>query len=228
MYPWAGLLKLAMKGSPRMALYHYPGLWACAGVNEAGLALMWTGGGYIPRVPPVVGVPTYALIAEVMRLASVEGALAYLRGVKPAGCFLFFLADASGATAIVEGAAGRIAVEQKPGCMVRANHYVCPDIVTCSNQERRISRKKYSTLQREARMGELVEQNRGRIDPKTTRAILTDRGSPWPWLHQFPGERDSVPLSGMTIDSLFVVCQDRVLETCRGGREPGPWQAITV
>ena len=112
--------------------------------------------------------------------------------------------------------------------MVRANHYACPDIIACSNQAKRISRKKYSTVQREARMSELVEKHRGRIDAAGARAILTDRGAPWPWLHQFPGERDAIPLSGMTIDSLFAVCQDRVLETCRGGREPGPWQAIAL
>lgn len=58
LYPWAGLLRLALRGSPRVVTYHYPGLWACAGINEHGLALMWTGGGYFPLVPPVVGLPT--------------------------------------------------------------------------------------------------------------------------------------------------------------------------
>ena len=54
-YPWAGLLKLNMTGSPRMVTYHYPGLWAGAGVNEHGMALMWTGAGYYPPIAPAVG-----------------------------------------------------------------------------------------------------------------------------------------------------------------------------
>ena len=58
--------------------------------------------------------------------------------------------------------------------------------------------------------------------------ILTDRGTDWPWLHQFPGGRKSHELVGMTVDSLFAVCEDRELWTCRGGRTPGPWQRVRV
>jgi hypothetical protein len=238
LYPWAGLLRLELSGMPRAALYHYPGLWACAGVNDAGLSLMWTGGGYLPKVPPIVGVPTYVLIAEIMTRRSVDDAIAYLESLTPAGCFLFFLGDASGAAAIVEGAAGRIVFDRSAELMHRANHYTCPEIVRCSNQQRlaatkrekkkRPSLQRHTTVERYARMGAVTQRHCGQLTATTAKSILTERHGPWPWLHQFPASRDKITMNGMTIDSLFAVCEDRTLHTCRGGREPGPWQSVTV
>lgn len=226
LYPWAGLLRLRVEGAPRAALYHYPGLWACAGVNEHGLSLMWTGGGYLPKVPPIVGVPTYVLIAEIMRRRSVEEATAYLAKVPIAGCFLFFLGDATGATAIVEGAAGRQVVDRAGPLMFRANHYTCPAIIACSNQQANLKGKNVTTGFRYDRMGQLTRKHRGWFSPALARKILTDRGPRHPWLHQFPKGTEP-ELGGITVDSLFAVCEDRVLWTARGGRVPGPWQSLT-
>jgi isopenicillin-N N-acyltransferase-like protein len=227
LYPWAGLLRLRTKGAPRAALYHYPGLWACAGVNDRGLSLMWTGGGYLPKVAPIVGVPTYVLIAEIMRRATVEEAVAYLTALPIAGCFLFFLGDASGAAAVVEGAAGKMSVDRSGSLMVRANHYACREIVACSRQHKNLKTKNATTAYRSSRMDKLTSNHRGRITPKVARAILTDRGGSWPWLHQFP-RADQADLGGITVDSLFAVCEERVLWTCRGGRIPGPWQSLSA
>jgi hypothetical protein len=55
LYPWAGLLKLALRGSPRVVTYHYPGLWACAGVNDRGLALACRFCDHRAAVQPVGG-----------------------------------------------------------------------------------------------------------------------------------------------------------------------------
>jgi hypothetical protein len=32
----------------------------------------------------------------------------------------------------------------------------------------------------------------------------------------------------MTIDSLLFAARDRVLYTCRGGRNPGPWRTVEL
>ena len=225
LYPWPGLLRLSIKGKPAAALYHYPGLWACAGVNDAGLALMWTGSGYFPKVPPVVGVPTYVLIAEILLRKSTDQAVAYLKGVRHAGSFIFFLADAGGNTAVVEAVPGKIAVQQSCSAITRANHYMCPEVVRCSKQQ---LKRGHGSLKKHGRMNDLVEASKGRINIAITKRILTDRVTTWPGLNQFPGGKEAVTLNGMTIDSLFAVCNDRVLWTCRGGREPGPWQNISL
>jgi predicted choloylglycine hydrolase len=226
LYPWAGLLKLTVKGAPRVATYHYPGLWACAGVNEYGMTLMWTGGGYLPKVPPMVGVPTYVLIAEVLRRNSVQAAVDYLAGVPIAGCFIFHLGDAAGNIAIVEGAAGKQAVDRTGDVLFRANHYTCRDIVACSKQTTPLPRKNATTVFRYERMKALMEEHGGKISVSVAKKVLTDRHGAWPWIHQFPGGKDSVTLGGMTIDSLFAVAQERALYTCRGGRTAGPWQVV--
>ncbi len=226
LYPWAGLLKLALRDSPRVVTYHYPGLWACAGVNDRGLALVWTGGGYFPLVPPVAGVPTYVLIAEVLRLNTVEEALAYLGGVKHAGSFIFLLGDPAGATAVVEAVPGRLAVDRSAAALCRANHFTDPGVLAAAGQAKP-RRGKTTTLQRGERMAALLEKHRGRVTPGAVKAILTDRGTAWPWLHQYPGGRQARTLDAMTIDSFFAVCQDRAFWTCRGGRTPGPWQLVT-
>lgn len=228
LFPWAGLLRLSPKGDPRALLYHFPGLWAAAGVNDAGLALMWTSGGYYPRTNPIVGVPTYVLIAEVMRRRSVAEALEFLGAAPNAGCFIFLLGDASGETAVVEGAPRRQAVVRSPEPMVRANHYACAELIRCVRQPRSFPRPRFTTEIRQRRMEEAVAGHRGRLSAAAGRRILTSRTGEWPWLHQFPGGPEEFKLAGMTLDSLLAVCEERLLWTCRGGRQPGPWQHLAV
>ena len=229
LYPWAGLLKLSMQGSPRAALYHYPGIWASAGVNEHGLSLMWTGGGYLPKVAPLVGVPTYILIAEILRLKSVDEAIVFLASVPIAGCFLFHLGDAQGNIAVVEAAAGKQFVDRTGDLLFRANHYTCRDIVACSAQSDPLPKEGgVTTFFRYRRMKQLMAQHAGKITPTVAKAVLTDRHGKWPWIHVYPGGPDKEKLNGLTIDSLFAVSQDRALTTCRGGHTPGPWQTVTA
>lgn len=227
LFPWPGLLRLAVTGSPRIASYHYPGLWVCAGVNEAGLALMWTGGGYFPRVKPVVGVPTYVLIAEILRLKSVEEGLAYLGSVKHAGCFIFFLGDATRAAAVVEAVPGKLAVDRSGPALCRANHYTDSHVLAAGKQVKP-RRAASTTLQRDERMRNLVNSTNGTLAPAAAQTILTERHGEWPWLHQYPAGRDATTLGGLTIDSLLALCQDRALLTCRGGWTPGPWQSVAL
>jgi hypothetical protein len=190
------------------------------------MGFMWTGGGYFPKIPPVVGMPTYVIIAEILRRKSVAECLKYLKQIKHAGCFIFFLADATGATALIEAVPGKLEIVQDSdnGTLYRGNHYLCSSILKCGKQKP--PPRGTSTVARTNRITELMKQHTGRITPALTRQILTDRGNPWPWLHQWPGKRDAVGLAGMTIDSLFAVCEDRTLWTARGGRVPGPWQSI--
>ena len=189
LHPWASLLRLDMKGSPRVLTYHYPGLWAGAGINEHGLAFMWMGAGYMPQLNPRVGLPTYVVIAEILRRRSVPAVLRWLDSVQHAGCFIFFIGDEKGRIAVIEGMPACLAVDRSAQALTRANHYECGNIVKAAKQ-----------------------------------SILTDRDGPGPWLHQYPYGTSRFTSGGMTVDSLLAVSEDRALFTCRGGREPGPWQ----
>jgi len=227
LYPWPGLLRLAVHGQPRMLTYHYPGLWAGAGINEHGLAFMWTGSGYVPRVPPIVGVPTYVLIAELLWRSDVSEALAYLRSVTIAGAFIFFLGDASGRVVVVEGLPGRLIVDESGTALSRANHYACTEAMACAKQQASFPRTT-STGYRASRMAALMGEHQGKLNVQRGKAILLDRDGPGPWIHQFPYGKQASALGGMTIDSLLADCRRRELHTCRGGRTPGPWQCVAV
>jgi predicted choloylglycine hydrolase len=219
LWPWSGLLHLTVKGSPRMATYHYPGLWAGAGVNEHGNAFMWTGSGYAPRLKPVVGVPTYVLIYEILRRRTVRDALRFLHDVIHAGSFIFFLGDATGDIAVVEGMPGRLSVDQSADALGRANHYENPDVVKASKQAPSTDKRNNSSCYRSWRMWQLLEQHHGRISAAVSKTILIDRSGTGQWINQFPHGKGKVALGGMTIDSLVADCKRRTLHTCRGGRE---------
>jgi hypothetical protein len=227
LYPWPGLVRLDVRGAPRTLNYHYPGLWASAGINEHGVALMWTGAGYMPIVRPVVGVPTYVLIAEILRRKNTRSCIDYLRCIKQAGSFIFFIGDAQGDIAVIEAVPGRLEVVRGGWTMSRANHYECGSLVRCSTQK--LSRSPAITSRyRAKRMADLMRRNSGKLTESAAKAIMTDRESAWPSRHQFPAGPARDSLSGMTIDSHIAVCEDRALWTCRGGRVPGPWQRVKV
>ena len=228
LFDWPGLLRMRAKGGRETLTYHYPGLWMCAGVNDAGLSLMWTGSGYFPQLKPRVGMPTYVLIAEILGKRSVDEAVGYLKSVKHAGSFIFFLGDAAGNAAVAEGMPGPLEVERAERWATRANHYVCDELVSCSQQKVPRHRKQ-TTRPRASRMAELVRQAEGKLTIAIAKKILIDRDGEWPWLHQFPGGGEhAVTLGGMTVDSLIAESGDRVLHTCRGGRTPGAWQSASI
>jgi predicted choloylglycine hydrolase len=227
LYPWAGLLRLNAQGSPRVITYHYPGLWAGAGINEHGMALMWTSSGHMPRLKPKVGLPTYVVIAEILRRKTVAGALRWLDSIVHAGSFIFLLGDAGGEIAVVEGLPGYTVVDQSAEALSRANHYMCGDAVRRARQRLRRG-KGVTTAYRAQRMARLVDEHVQQLGVRTAQEILTDRDGTGPWLHQFPWGPQRSTLSGMTIDSLLAVCEDGALYTCRGGGERGPWQRLRV
>ena len=222
-----GLLRLNAQGSPRVITYHYPGLWAGAGINEHGMALMWTSSGHMPRLKPRVGLPTYVVIAEILRRKTVAGALRWLDSIVHAGSFIFLLGDAGGEIAVVEGLPGYTVVDQSAEALSRANHYMCGDAARRARQRLRRGQG-VTTAYRASRMARLVDEHVQQLGVRAAQEILTDRHGPGPWLHQFPWSPQRSTLSGMTIDSLLAVCEDGALYTCRGGGERGPWQRLRV
>ena len=133
-FPWAAVNRFAISRRPEVVALSYPGLPICAGLNSAGLALMWTGAGYYPPVLPKSGIPTYALVFETLLEQDVASALEYLWSVRPAGAFIFFLGDRRGNLAIVEGTPGRIFVEQVD-LGHRANVFEGPGAIKASGQK---------------------------------------------------------------------------------------------
>lgn len=215
-FPWPGLLRLKIKGAPRLLTYHYPGLWASLGINQHGLTLMWTGGGYAPSLRPIVGVPTYALIYDLLLRKNVNEALDYLQSVQHAGCFLFFLGDKEGRIAVVEGIPGKIAIEQGSNYLSRSNHFECPTIIKASHQKLSPTQNANNILR--GKLAAKFIQNAGKANGISDFKSHLTRNKD---IYRFSKEH-------MTIDSFVADCRARVLHVARGGIRPGPWRAYEV
>ena len=195
LYPWASLLRLRSDATPATLTYAYPGLWAAAGINEHGLALVWTGAGYFPRIRPKVGVPTYALIAGILARRNCREAVALLEKTPNAGAFIFFIGDAE------ETLGGRIVL-----VLDGVQHLEGAE--PCARSLRRLLAYLPGAMHLV-----LVEQHRGRIDGNAARSILCDHGVR-PGLdicqHPVPGRR------GLTLDSFYALPARREFWIARG------------
>lgn len=116
----------------RILTYAFPGLWAGAGMNTNGVSLVWTGVAYElsqkQGAKPRAGVPSYALISEILCQPTFEAALDCAMRMRHAGWFLFLLAGKNGELARIDGA------PEAKGCLrpasMTAAHwiYIDPDV----------------------------------------------------------------------------------------------------
>ena len=134
-YLWSSLLRLRTDSMPTTLTYAYPGLWACAGMNEHGLSLVWTSSGFCHTFPPDEGIPTYALIAGILTRRTCREAITLLQNTRNAGAFIFFLADATGEVWVVEGLPGKVHPVECVDVMTRANHFESEEMCRLSNQD---------------------------------------------------------------------------------------------
>lgn len=216
-YCWPGLLLMAPQTGRRTLTYHYPGLWTACGINECGLSLMWTGSGFFPKIRPVVGIPTYLIIAELLQQRDVKGAVNYLRRVKNAGSFIFLLGDANGARAVIEGMPGEMAIKTG-GLICRSNYFVLPKAIKRSRQW------KINTLDSKTHMvarfnflENLIKSNQQHLGLVMSQDILTNH----PQINE-------MEINEMTIDSLIAIPQDRTLFVARGGVKPNDWKKYAL
>jgi hypothetical protein len=115
----ANMLHWKRSEGPSLLAYAYPGLWVGAGLNSAGIALVWTSaGGGSPRV----GIPSYVLIAQMLYQDTLKGALDEARRSKHAGFFTFVLGDGEGNLANVEGSPKELVVETGRVRMTRVGY----------------------------------------------------------------------------------------------------------
>ena len=195
---------------PEVLSYHYPGLYNCAGINSEGLAFMWTGSGYYPMTKPVSGLPTYTIIAEIFKKKSVKKALNYLKGIKNAGAFIFFIQDSSGAEAVIEAVPGKIWISQEK-TLARANHYESKECINWSKQK--LPKKPESTQRRRERIEILKKQS---LSFKHIKSIFKDA----------PDLFCDLP-DRLTIDSLIADTKKLKLYYSRGGQySSGKWHSL--
>lgn len=162
------MLRWETENGPSVLAYAYPGLWIGAGLNSAGLALCWTSADLGKQeLKPRVGVPSYALIAHLLYQPTLEAALTEARKGAHAGWFTFVMADGEGRLANIEGSPAELAIEEHQGLLSRVSY-----------GSRRMTKtpagKPVELHPRCAKMYELLEADRGRIDLATMQRYFAD------------------------------------------------------
>jgi isopenicillin-N N-acyltransferase-like protein len=108
---------------PSLLAYGYPGLWAGAGMNSAGIALVWTSASLgRPDLSPRVGLPSYVLLTHLLYQESLDAVIAEARRDKHAGWFTFVLGDGEGNLLNVEGSPQGVSIEKSRRRMVRIGY----------------------------------------------------------------------------------------------------------
>ena len=115
----SSLLHWERPEGPSLLAYAFPGLWAGAGLNSAGLALCWTSAGNADAPGPRVGVPSYVLLTHLLYQGSLKEVATEARRAAHAGWFTFVLADGKGNLLNVEGSPKELAVEEHQGSLCR-------------------------------------------------------------------------------------------------------------
>ena len=192
---------------PSVLAYSFPGLWVGAGMNSSGLALTWTSGfGGKEIKSPRVGIPSYALIAQMLYQESLEDALEEARRARHAGWFTFVLGDAEGRLANVEGNPEELAVERHEGRLARVL-FGSRQITGASAEE------PIPYHERCQRMYDLLEESAGEINATEIQRLF---GSSCGIAH------------GGTLDAMIFDCTARTAWLSRVRGEARNWQSFSL
>lgn len=173
------------------------------------------------------GIPVVFTTREVLEGAhSLDEAIAIIARDAPMASHILLVADGdTGESAVIERAPGRaLGIVRDPSTMVLANHYRTSPLRDDPKDAR--IRDLTTTLARDARMRELVERTRGRVDPPTAVAMLRDRAG--------VGDR-AVPLGNrnaldaiVTTHSVVADLTERVLWVSEGPHTLGRYARIDL
>ena len=212
-YGLSTLLLWKRPEGPSLLSYAYPGLWAGAGLNSAGIALTWTSGSGVGIPGPRVGIPSYVLIAQMLYQDTLDAALAEAQRARHAGWFTFVLADGSGHLANVEGTPNELAMERSTGTLARVSFG--------TRQVTKTPDGKPVTVHPRCRhMAQLLESSKGKLDRGVLQGFLADHGTA-------DDPATKVCVHGSTLDAMLFDTTLREAYVCRGPACSGRWQRFT-
>lgn len=164
---WGGefglLFKVRRKNGPDILDYTNPGILAGAGLNSKGISVNWN---TVQQVKLTAGVPSYIIVAEVLKQKTIGEALDAVLRADRAGCFNLVITDDTELYA-VEATPDDIDVSYSE-YMGHANHFVSDKFRLRQNVEYSGSIVRYN------RMNRLLKENYGEIDLQTCMGFLRD------------------------------------------------------
>lgn len=207
-YGLSSMLLWKRPEGPDLLAYSYPGLWVGAGMNSAGIALCWTSGSGLGIKGPRVGIPSYALIAQMLYQNTLNDAVEEARRAGHAGWFTFVLADGEGRIANVEGAPGKLAVEHTRGHMARVDYGTRELTGSPAGQPVKLH-------PRCGRVCDMLAAGAGKLDRATIQGYFGDHGDP------------AVCIHSSTLDAMLFDTTRREAHVARGPGCSGRWKTFT-
>ena len=164
------MLNIARDNEPEVMCYTYAGMISGAGINSSGITLNWNS---VPRLELQVGVPTYIIIAEVLRQETIGQAIKVVLDTDRAGCFNFVITDNTEIYTI-EATPDDIEVYSSEEIVYHANHFVMDKFTDDQDLNLAGSRYNSSSIIRHNRMKRLLHENSDEITEEACEEILSD------------------------------------------------------
>lgn len=181
-----------IEGDREVLLYTHPGVPAYMGINNGGVAVMWT---YIDNGVTGDGLPTNVIIRHLLNCRTAKEAVQFLKEAPHDIPNQFGIADKTGYIASVECFPNKVYIKTDDKYLVHANHTVIgieePEF-TCSK----------TTWDRYEVMEEQVKQNLGKIDVDMCKDFLRnhDRFPNSICSHPYPEKPWNKTLAAMVFD----------------------------
>ncbi len=211
--------------APHMLSFSYPGMIAGAGINSAGIAITWNG---VPRLAIRLGVPTYAIIAELLRQPTIGDALASIFRAERAGCFNFMIADETEIYSI-EATPDEVGILYSARTLGHANHYVSEVFRHRQNIDDVGRRNSAGSIIRHYRVNRLLEEVDGNIDLAACQHILQDHVNyPQSICRHGSAQPEARRLTPMTCASWVMIPSTRQWWVTRGPACENPFMEYSV
>ena len=166
----AFLLKTKRENGPDTLAYTYAGMLAGAGINSEGISIVWNS---VPRLGLKPGVPTYIIIAEILRQKRIGDAIAAILKADRAGCFNFLIADESELYNI-EATPDDVHISYSNKYLSHANHYLSEKFRNKQDIVKVARNYSASTIIRNNRINRMLKENDGNINLEACQEFMKD------------------------------------------------------
>ncbi|UCE91814.1 MAG: hypothetical protein JSV90_01275 [Methanobacteriota archaeon] len=194
------LFKIRRENGPDILDYTNPGMLACAGLNSSGISINWN---TVPQKEMTAGVPSYLIVAEVLKQKTLGKALDAVRRADRAGYFNFVITNET-ELYNVEATPNDLDISYSGEYIGHANHFVSDKFRTTQN-----TGVTSCSIIRHNRMNRLLRENRGKIDLETCMGFLRDHVDYPASICHHPGDDPGPKERGLTLDSWISVPSKR-------------------
>ena len=201
------LFKIRTKNGPDVMDYTNPGILACAGMNSNGITINWN---TVPQKQMTIGVPSYLIVAEVLKQKTLGEALDAVRRARRAGYFNFVITNET-ELYNVEATPDDLDISYGEEYIGHANHFVSEKFRSTQN----VGVSTCSII-RHNRINRLLRENRGKIDLEACMGFLRDHVNYPSSICYHPGDETDPKERGLTLDSWISVPSKKEFWIARG------------